>query len=159
MSVNNPTPKQKLAVDNILSGRFKTKTAALQDAGYSDRVSRRPAETLGRARGVQIYLKTLDERSRKKFTMDIREKMMDVYFEGISATKLVRGSRSRYKEWPDWMARKAFVDRLAEFVGWLQPAAPPSGHTQYNFFMVDEAKRAEFNEKFKSFIQQINAGK
>ena len=57
------TLKQKKAVDNIISGEFKSVAAAMKDAGSPVSASH-PAHALMNSRGVEVYLAKLDEKSR-----------------------------------------------------------------------------------------------
>ena len=103
---DKPTPLQKMAVDNILSGKFKTKKAAMLDAGYSEPVSGNPSQQLAHRKGVQAYLKSLGGKAISKWGMPIEDKVMDVYMEGLDATRLYGKDAIEH---PDWGARKSFA--------------------------------------------------
>jgi len=154
------TPMQKRAIDNILSGKFKTvggKTnlgKAMLAAGYTPSSARVPAN-LPKRTGVQLYLKRIEKRAKKKLGIPLRDKVMDTYLEGLRATKLY-GKEA--KEHPDYLARKAYADQFAEFFGWIDKHKSGSGavpaFNQFNFFSVDEKKRQKFNDSFKSFLKR-----
>lgn len=150
-----PTRKQKRAVDNILSGKFKSKKAAMVEAGYSELVASDPKKKLVDTKGVNTYIKQLDLQARERWNKSIREKVMDVYADGLDATKLY-GKQGL--EHPDHMTRKAFADRLAEFFGWDHSGdqlGRPAQYQQFNFFSVDDKRRSKFNEKFKEFVRNM----
>ncbi len=113
------TPKQMKAVDNIVSGRFRSTAAAMRDAGYSSVSATHPAHVLMNSRGVEAYLTMLDEKSQRKYNLNLGDKIMEGYLEGLEATKPLKLGQ-RVVEIPDWMTRKQFLDRFAEFFGWIQ---------------------------------------
>jgi len=148
------TPMQKAAVDNILSGRYPSYRKAMRAAGYKTSADR-PSQKLARRKGVQAYLAKIDREARKRWGKPIREKVMDVYADGLEATKLVGKAAIEH---PDHPTRKAFADRLATFFGWVdQHAEGGTGRAQYqqfNFFQVDEKRRRSFNDNFKKFLKR-----
>lgn len=144
-----PTLKQKAAVDNIVTGKFKSVGAAMRDAGYSAKSSKKPRHALINRRGVEVYLNKLDKMAQKRFSLCLRDKVMETYLDGLDAVKPYGK-----KEYPDHMARKAFADRFSEFFGWSREAPPTQGHAQYNFFMFDKTKQDSFNAKFKDFLTE-----
>ena len=148
------TDRQKRGVKNILSGKFKNKKEALMAAGYSDSVARKPADFV-RSPSVQKYLQLLDVESRKKFNgQGIEDKVIEVYTEGLSATKLF-GKNA--KEHPDWLARKAFADKIGGMLG-IGGSDQGGGdnNNQYNFFMFGKEEKEEFNEAFGEFVKNHN---
>lgn len=106
------TLKQKKAVDNIISGEFKSVAAAMKDAGYSPVSASHPAHALMNSRGVEVYLAKLDEKSQKLWGLKLPEKVMDTYLEGLEATKVVKVGKQT-EERPDWLARKSFADKFS----------------------------------------------
>ena len=148
-----PTPKQQIAVDNIVSGKFKSVKGAMVDAGYSEESAKNPGVKLLHSRGVEEYLKSLSIKCRQRFKMGLRDKVMEVYLDGLEATKLYGKDAL---ERPDHLARKAFADKFAEFFGWSRASTLPQGNfNQFNYFSVDEKKRDEFNSNFRDFIKSF----
>lgn len=113
---SNPTPLQKRAIDNIVSGRFRSNAAAMRDAGYSRTTSLRALEKLGRSKGVEVYLKSLGAEALRRWNMSIQEKVIEVYLDGLDATRLVGRKNIEY---PDWKVRLATADKFSEFLGWV----------------------------------------
>lgn len=109
-----PTLKQVSAVNNILSGEFKSYASAMREAGYSKKSSFNPRHTLGNRRGVQAYLNSLSEAAKRRWGVSLPVKVMMVYLDGLEANKLVGREAV---EWPDWMIRLAFAEKLSEFLG------------------------------------------
>ena len=156
----NINARQKMAVDNILSGKFPSLRAAMVDAGYSPKSAINPQQVLLRTVGVQNYIKTLDKKSRRKYNMTLQERFMDIANECLLANKVIAKEKVHGKlvirEYPDWKARHSFVRLFSEFFGWTATAGTGparGGATQYNFFMVKEDKREAFNNKFKDFLK------
>lgn len=150
------TPKQKAAVDNVLSGQYKYKgknsiRASMMAAGFSEATSGDPTRNLAERQGVQIYLEKLGEKAKKKFGMELRDKVMETYLDGLEATKLM-GKDSI--EHPDYSTRLAFADRFSDFFGWLEQRREAKAYNQYNFFSVNEKERAKFNTNFKGFLDK-----
>lgn len=149
---------QKRAVDNILSGEYPTKKAALEAAGYKESAASTPKATLAKAEGVQIYLKQLDLDAKERWGKSIGHKVMDVYADGLDATKLY-GKDS--VEHPDFGERRQYADRLSELMGWRKPQAEagsrPIQYQQFNYFSVNEERREEFNKNFKKFLKDFYA--
>ena len=149
--MDQPTPKQVKGVDNILSGRYPSPTKALRAAGYGKYV--KTGKEFFKAQGVELYLKTLSKVAKKRWNYSLPDKVMLTYLDGLEATKLYGKDA---EEHPDWLARKAFADRFAEFFGWTRGETSPVGRLQqFNFFSVNEEDRKNFNENFKLFLRQM----
>jgi len=144
------TKKQKQAVENMLSGKFKSKSAALQAAGYTGGEAGSPARFM-QATGVRQYLKRIGKKAKKLFKMKLEDKVMQVYMEGLNADKPFGKDAIMAADHP---TRKMFADRFSEFFGWTTeaPATAPV-QTQNNFFMVAKEEQKEFNGKFKDFLR------
>ena len=147
------TLKQKQAVDNIISGQFKSVATAMRDAGYSAVSATHPAHALMNRRGVEAYLAKLDELSQRKFNLSLPDKVMETYMDGLDATKVVRICKQT-EERPDWLVRKAFADKFSEFFGWSKESSAPTSQNQYNFFSVSQEERDSFNQRFKEFMRK-----
>ena len=143
------TNLQKRAVDNIMSGEFKSKGAAMRDAGFSKSASRNP-QTLVRADGVQSYLKNFEAKAVARFNMTLDEKIMDVYLDGLDADKPL-GKHGEVIQ--DHKMRKEFADTIQESRGMMK--SKKGGSQQiFNFFMFDKKHRSQFNEAFNSFVRE-----
>jgi hypothetical protein len=155
MSAKKPTARQKQAINNILSGNFRSKAAAMRDAGYGEDAAKHPKSALLTSKGVGVYIKTLDKLAQAKFNDTLGNVVMKRYLDGIDATKRVAvGKRSR-KE-PDFAVRKTYLDKFAEFFGWTKETSPvAASQNQYNFFMVGKEKQDQFNDKFKGFLKNL----
>ena len=152
-----PSPLQKRAVDNVLSGNFKSVASAMREAGYSETTSHRPAEKLARSKGVQAYLEQLGGKAIQKFGMSLEDKVAETYLEGLTATKLYGKNAIEH---PDWTARKSFADALASFLGWTKDQSQVGNiHRQFNYFGVSEDQRDVFNKKFSDFLNKFYADK
>ena len=149
--MNQPTLKQVKGVDNVLSGRFPSASQALRAAGYGKHV--KPGPEFFKAQGVELYLKTLSKVAKKRWNYSLPDKVMLTYLDGLEATKLAGKDAVEH---PDWLARKAFADRFAEFFGWTRGETSAVGRLQqFNFFSVNEDDRKNFNENFKLFLRQL----
>jgi len=109
------TEKQMRAVNNIISGNFKSRAEAMREAGYSKTTSHRPAEKLFKSKGVDAYIKSLNVTTQKKWGLSLETKTMEVYLDGLDATKLY-GKDGKIH--PDYAVRLQFADRFSEFLGW-----------------------------------------
>jgi hypothetical protein len=146
------TPLQKRAVDNIISGKFPSKKAAMKAAGYAERSAAIPTPALIQRKGVKIYLKKLSKIAKERWNMDLPDKVALTYLDGLMATKLV-GSEAI--EHPDYAVRKTFADAFAEFFGWRGDSSVAGNkYAQYNFFSIGPEKRRGFNERFKNFLAE-----
>ena len=148
-----PTPRQKLTTDLILSGKAKSVPDAMRQAKYSDSSVHNATKVFVRSKGVEAYLNSLDEKSREKFGMSIQDKVMNVYYEGLEATKLF-GKRA--VEYPDHPTRISAADRMAKFFGWETSGIEDEGKqfNQFNFFDVKPEKQKEFQDNLKKFIKK-----
>lgn len=143
--------RQKDGVKNILSGKYPSKAKALLAAGYSSATAHKPARFVAMD-GVQKYLKKLDKESRRIFDgKGIEDKVIEVYTGGLGATKLY-GKNA--KEHPDWLARKAFADKIGGMLGMGGSGeGPGTNNNQYNFFMFKNEEKEEFNSAFGGFVK------
>lgn len=149
--MDQPTVKQVKGVDNILSGRFPNSTQALRAAGYGKHI--KVGQEFYKAQGVELYLKTISKVAKKRWNYSLPDKVMLTYLDGLEATKLAGKDAVEH---PDWMARKVFADRFAEFFGWTRGETSPVGKLQqFNFFSVNEDERKNFNENFEKFLRQM----
>ena len=142
--------RQKRVVDNMLSGDYPSKAKAIKAAGYSDAMAHKPARVINSS-GVQKYVKKLDKKSRELFGVSIGDKIVEVYTEGMGATKLFGKNAIEH---PDWLARKAFADKIGPMIG--LGTGPPEGGgkgNQYNFFMFNQQEKSEFNSAFGKFVK------
>ena len=84
------------------------------------------------------------------------EKTVDVYMDGLKATKLYGKDAVSH---PDYAVRKAYADKLVEFMGWRN--SPVSSEavgnkTQINnFFVTPKAEQENFNRGFKQFMRKV----
>ena len=151
--VLGPTPLQKRGADNILSGKYKTYAPALRDAGYAPSVAAHAEEKFFKARGVQLYLKTLSKVAKKRWSLSLPDKIAMGYLDGIEATKLFGKNAIEH---PDYIARLSYLDRFAEFFGWRKGEAVGNiKNQQFNFFSINEEDRRDFNASFKEFLKQM----
>ena len=131
-----PTARQKRAIDNILSGGFKTIASAMREAGYSIRSSHNPKHILANRRGVQNYIQSLPNTARKRWGITLQEKVLDVYLDGLDAIKL-HGKEGN--EHPDYIIRLDYANKISEFIGWLQPRHFSRKLTSiHNFFEANQ---------------------
>ena len=107
-----PNPKQIMAINNFLSGQFKSLASAMRDAGYSEKSSYNARHVLLNRRGVQVYMESMSDIAQKRWGMSLPEKVMMTYFDGLKATK--GGTTPQ----PDWMVRMVSADRFAFLLGW-----------------------------------------
>jgi hypothetical protein len=139
-----PNIRQMRVVNNILSGKYKTKKDALVAAGYSKKSS--SAIVLGR-KGVQQYLDKFEHKALSRWKMPIRSKLQNVYLDGLDADK-PHGK----KKIPDYKIRKEYADTIAEQLGLLN-SKKNVGRQQFNFFLVDKESREQLNETFNSIVK------
>ena len=155
----NIKPRPERLVDNIISGEYKTREGAAIAAGYSPTSARHGlAKKILESEAVQVYLKKIDKVSREKYHSSIQDSVMNTYFEGLKATKLFGKDGIEH---PDWLARKSFADKFAEFFGWSTPFGSPNlhpqGNQQFNFFMFSKEEKRDFNSSFEGFLRQFYA--
>jgi len=145
-----PKDKQVKAVNNLLSGKFKTQSAALEDAGYSPKT---PTTEVLHYRGVQVYLKRLGKSFKERYGKELPDQVIEGYADGLRATKLYGKDGI---EMPDWTARKQYLDAFAEFFGWKHQAIAQGAKIQQNnFFSVPKNEQSKFNDDFKEFIRKF----
>jgi len=143
---------QKRAVNGILEG--KAPGQAMIDAGYTAITASHPRQNLIVRAGVQAYLAKFDKASRRKFGMNLGDKLVDIFLDGLSANKL---AGKNDEEVPDWGNRAVFAKQLAEFMNWIKPKEESRSFQQQNnlFFSIDDQTRGEFNERFKLFLKKF----
>lgn len=150
------TDLQKRAVDNILSGDYASASKAMVAAGYSPTSSKDPRYLLFERSGVKAYLAELEQKSKKKYGMSMAEKTIDVYMGGLEATKLYGKDALEH---PDYAVRKAYADKLTEFMGWHGSSGEnpiKSNKTQINnFFVTPKEEQESFNKDFKQFMRKV----
>ena len=146
------SPRQKGAVDNIISGRFPSKKAALLAAGYGESVARAAKDVLEQ-KGTLAYIARLNKRAKDKLGMEIDDKLVDTYVNALDATKLY-GRKGI--EHPDHTTRLSAADKIMEVKGLKGGKShDKSGdqYNQYNFFSVKEDERKEFDKNMKKFLE------
>jgi len=145
------TFKQKKAVDLLLSGQATSRTDAMRKAGYKKGSYNKPRYALDQRKGVQLYLKTPDAKSRKLFKVSLEDKVMNTFFEGMDAEKLYGKDAIRA---PDYSVRIAAADRFAKFFGWDRGIPEDRGqYNQFNFFNVPKEKQQQYHERLKMFLK------
>ena len=140
-------PMQKKALDNIMSGKFKTKKAAMLDAGYSESVSATKAHRLASSPSGQDHLQNFGEKAKMKFGMTIESKLQDTYLDGLDADR----PWGKNDLIPDYKVRKDYADKVAEMLGWIRSTT--KSDVQFNFFVMDKKDRSKFNRMFSDFVQ------
>lgn len=149
------TDMQKKAVDNYLSGKYKTKKDAVAAAGYGR--NRNATSLVYNGAGVKVYLEKLEAQARKKYGVDLREKSVDVLMEGLDAYKVTKEGNN-----PDFAVRKQYLDKLYDLMGvnkelnsssMAQPRSKKN--TQVNFFMTNKEDQEVFNTQFKSMMKEM----
>lgn len=146
-----PTEKQIKAINGVLVG--KKPTQALTEAGYSPKTSSHAKQNFFHSQGVLQYLAKMDKESLMRFNMNLGDKLVSVYVSGLESTKL-HGRNAI--EHPDWLARKAYADKLAEFMGWTKEDKFQTTNNQFNFFEIPLKEREDFNIKFGQFVRSYN---
>jgi hypothetical protein len=146
----DPRPMQKALVHELLSGNHKTKKSAVLAAGYSESSSNQP-KIIIQNEGVQKYLKQLDDESKNANGKTLRKKVVDVFYAGLEATKLVGKDAVEHA---DHKERRKFAQEFAKWFGWSFEHPPvPHQYSQYNFFATPKDKQEEFNADLKAFIR------
>ena len=143
----DPTNLQKKAVDNIMSGKYKSKGAAIRAAGYSAKSAHNPHLIVG-SEGVQTYIKNFEQKAVVRFGMSLDEKIQDVYLDGLDADKPL-GKHGDVIQ--DHKMRKEFADTIQESRGMMK--SKQKGGQIYNFFMFDKKSRGKFNDAFSNFVR------
>lgn len=138
---------QKKALDNIMSGNFKTRKEALLDAGYSESVAETKGHRIIQSAGGQDYLKDFSTKALMKFDMTIESKLQDVYLEGLDAER----PWGKLGTLPDYKVRKDYADKIAEMLGWIKQTTKTD--VTYNFFMMEKKDRSKFNKMFSEFVR------
>jgi hypothetical protein len=144
------TTLQRRAIDNIASGKYKSKKAAMIAAGYSENTAINPTVALLKAKGGQKYLETFDGKALARFDMTLESKLQDVFLDGLEADKPFGRSGGIM---PDFEVRLKYADRVAEMIGLLKSKSKDRGQV-FNFFMFDKKQRSHFNEMFNDFVKQ-----
>lgn len=148
-----PNKRQKTAVQAFLDGHKWAE--ALRLAGYSHKTALHlTKKDFIKSRGAQAYFKQLGDKAMKRFGISLPDKIMQGYFDGIEAMKVV-ATGGIAREYPDLVTRKTYLDRFAEFFGWTKhKLSRVDQYNAYNFFSgVGEQERNNFNEKFKAFLK------
>ena len=140
---------QKQAVDNIMSGKFKSKKAALLDAGYAPASANNITQDFLSRKGVQQYIQSFERKAQVRFGMTLDEKIQDVYLDGLDADKPL-GKHGEVIQ--DHKMRKDFADTIQEIRGNLKGKSRANKQI-FNFFMVDKESRNNFNKNFESFVR------
>ena len=140
-----PSHKQKLAIDNIMSGKFKSPRQAMKAAGYTGGTS---APALLQQTGVQTYIAGFEKKALVKFGVSLDDKLMDVYLDGLDAKTV-----GKFGGDVDHKVRKEFADTIATMKGYLKDKETGS-KTQVNFFQFNKAEQEDFNRNFIKFIRQ-----
>ena len=151
--MKKPTKKQALVVNNILSGKYKSKAQAMKAAGYSEHSSDNPKHILSGRKGIESYLETINQTSVNRFKMPLKNKVMEVFLDGLEANKYYEKSGIEY---PDHKLRGEFADRFARFFSWIEGSSESKVNKmqQFNFFnAVPEAEQEKFNGRFKGFLK------
>lgn len=144
---------QKKAVNGIIEG--KPAGQAMVDAGYSKVTASHPQQNLVARAGVQAYLEKFDEVSRRKFGMNLQEKLIETFTDGLEATKLFGKNAVKHE---DHSTRFVYASKLSELLGWSKSVEVPNQqNTQYNFFAVGEEEQNIFSEKLKDFLKKSYA--
>ena len=149
MSKSKIKPMQKLAVDNLMSGKSKTKKQAVLDAGYSEATAINATKNVFKSQGVQEYLKQFDDKALVRFEMPLEEKLQEVYLDGLDADKPY-GKHGDIM--PDFKIRKDYADKISEMIGLIKSRVPVAGQT-FNFFMFGKSERSKFNKLFNNFVR------
>lgn len=146
-----PTKKQRTVIDSYLKGLPWTE--ALRVAGYneSSALHYSKKEFLN-GKGVQRYISLMGAKAEQRFGESLPDKVMDVYLEGLEATKAVKVGQQT-KEVPDWSARKSFADKFSEFFGWSREQVSTETQNQYNFFSVPKSEQETFNQRYKEYVR------
>ncbi len=146
-------PKQKLAVDLLLSGRATTPTQAVRMARYKETVVRNAETHVMRSKGVALYLKNLDDACRKKYGMSLQDKTMNVYYEALDSTKLFGKEAIDHPDHPTILQA---ADRMAKFFGWEKGDIDDDSkqYNQFNFFNVKPEQQAKFQDNLKNLIKK-----
>lgn len=146
----SPTKKQVMAVDNLLSNKFKTKSAAIQAAGLSPKYC--SSDFMGKV-GVQLYLRKIGKSFKNRYGKSLPYKVMETYADGLQATKLYGKDGIEH---PDYSVRKSYADAFSEFFGWKHQSVPAGTKIQQNnFFSVPKIEQEKFNSDFKDFLRRF----
>jgi len=141
-------PMQKQAIDNIMSGKYKSKKRAIMAAGYSESVGNNPHLLLSK-KGALQYLENFETKARIKFGVPIESKLQDVYLEGLEADR----PWGKNDIIPDYKVRKEYADTISEMLGLVKTKARDTKQ-QFNYFMLGKKDRDNFNTAFNDFIKE-----
>ena len=147
-----PNNRQKTAVQGFLDGRKWAE--ALRLAGYSHKTTLHfSKKDFLESRGVKTLLNQLGDVAMQRFGMSLPDKIVSGYLDGIDATRVVNAGK-KTRKYPDFIVRKAYLDKLCEFLGWTDSKSyQPEQHNTFNFFSGSQEERSRFNEKFKAFLK------
>ena len=143
------TNRQKTAIDNLMSGQYKTEKAALMAAGFSEQSAAKGKSMILQTRGAEEYLKNFEAKALVKFGMTIHSKLQDVYLEGLDADR----PWGKNDVIPDYKIRKNYADTIAEMLGIIESKVKGPAQ-QFNFFMFDKVERSRFNKLFNKFVRK-----
>ncbi|MBU0598683.1 hypothetical protein KKF61_06925 [Patescibacteria group bacterium] len=142
------TPMQKRAVDNLMSGQYKTDKAAIMAAGFSKQSAEKGKSMILKTTGAQKYLENFEQKALDRFGMTLESKLQDVYLDGLDADK----PWGKNNIIPDFDVRKKYADRIAEMLGVIETKSKKAAQ-QFNFFMFDKKERGQFNQMFNKFVR------
>lgn len=143
-----PTNMQKVAIDNLMSGQYKTDKAAIMAAGFTEQSAAKGKSMILQTRGAEEYLKNFEAKALIKFGMTIHSKLQDVYLEGLDADK----PWGKNDIIPDYDIRKKYADTIAEMLGIIESRSKKTAQ-QFNFFMFGKDERSKFNHLFNQFVR------
>jgi len=143
------TAKQIRGVQNILSGKYKTKAKALRDAGYSDSMALDPDKFMA-TKGVQAIIERIDEVSVDRYQMPIQSKLVEVWLKGLEAVKPYGKDANLY---PDYPTRLKYAEALSTVLGVKTREPEAKQANQFNFFSISGDQREEFDKSFVEFIK------
>lgn len=116
------------------------------DAGYSKSSSENARFMLAGRLGVRIYMEKLNKRSINRFGVNLKEKVMMVFFECLTANKLEKLGI----EYPDHQIRREAADHFSKYFGWNGKRKESAGFKQFNFSQTAEGNQI-FNREFNEF--------
>ena len=144
-----PTEQQKKAVNGVMQG--KSMRSSMITAGYSEKTASAPSKNFLARAGVQVYLKKFDKVSRQKFGMNLQDKLISTFTDGLESTKLYGKSAVVH---PDFSTRFVYANKLSDLIGMTkQTETPQQTNNQYNFFQTSPEEQRVFHEKLKEFIR------
>ena len=151
------TKRQMDVIKELASGKHPSFRSAVVAAGYNP--TGQHYKRFIAQKGVQRFLKTLDNKSLERYGVTVTEKIMDVFMDAMAAEKIVGRHDMRIE---DHRTRVEVASKIAGIMNLTQPVQNTTinqtvnntqNNTQLNYFSTPKEERKEFTTSFIDFVR------